>query len=54
MAAGNAPLQAGVDKLQGILDAPKDTVKVKEQAVPTVDQRSESTPSARCLNRAAW
>ncbi len=35
VAAGNAPLQAGVEKLQSILDAPKDTVKVKEQSVPT-------------------
>jgi len=35
VAAGNAPLQAKVEQLQAILDAPKDTVKVKEQAVPT-------------------
>ncbi|HSM85310.1 MAG TPA: malate synthase [Candidatus Limnocylindrales bacterium] len=36
VAAGNAPLQSPVEKLQSILDAPKETVKVKEQAVPTV------------------
>jgi malate synthase len=35
VAAGNAPLQAKVEQLQAILDAPKDTVEVKEQAVPT-------------------
>ena len=35
VAAGNAPLQAKVEQLQAILDAPKDTVKVKEQSVPT-------------------
>jgi malate synthase len=35
VAAGNAPLRAQVEQLQAILDAPKDTVKVKEQAVPT-------------------
>ncbi len=35
VAAGNAPLQAKVEQLQAIIDAPKDTVKVKEQAVPT-------------------
>lgn len=34
--AGNAPLQAPVEQLQGILDAPKDTVKVKDQSVPAV------------------
>jgi malate synthase len=35
VAAGNAPLQARVEQLQSILDAPKDTAKVKEQSVPT-------------------
>ena len=35
VAAGNAPLRAQVEQLQAILDAPKETVKVKEQAVPT-------------------
>jgi malate synthase len=35
VAAGNAPLQAKVEQLQAIIDAPKDTVKVKEQSVPT-------------------
>ena len=35
VAAGNAPLRAQIDQLQAILDAPKETVKVKEQAVPT-------------------
>jgi malate synthase len=35
VAAGNAPLQAKVEQLQSIIDAPKDTVKVKEQSVPT-------------------
>src|SRR5260370_421930 len=36
VAAGNAPLRAFLAQLQAILDAPKDTVKVKDQAVPTV------------------
>jgi malate synthase len=35
VAAGNAPLQAKVEQLQSIIDAPKDTVKVKDQSVPT-------------------
>jgi malate synthase len=35
VAAGNAPLRAPVEQIQAILDAPKETVKVKEQAVPT-------------------
>ncbi len=35
VAAGNGPLQAPVEKLQSILDAPKDTSKVKDQSVPT-------------------
>src|SRR6266853_4975204 len=35
VAAGNAPLQAKIEQLQSIIDAPKDTVKVKEQSVPT-------------------
>ncbi len=35
VASGNAPLQAPIEKLQSILDASKDTVKVKEQSVPT-------------------
>jgi malate synthase len=35
VAAGNAPLRAQLEHLQAILDAPKETVKVKEQAVPT-------------------
>jgi malate synthase len=35
VAAGNAPLQAKVEQLQSIIDAPKETTKVKEQAVPT-------------------
>src|SRR5229473_3991731 len=36
VAAGNVPLQTPVAGLQAILDAPKETVKVKDQAVPTV------------------
>jgi malate synthase len=36
VAAGNAPLRAPVAQLQAILDAPKETVKVKDQLVPTV------------------
>jgi malate synthase len=36
VAAGNAPLRAPLDQLQGILDAAQETVKVKEQSVPTV------------------
>jgi malate synthase len=35
VAAGNAPLRAQVEQIQAILDAPKETVRVKEQAVPT-------------------
>jgi malate synthase len=35
VAAGNAPLRTPVEQIQAILDAPKETVKVKEQAVPT-------------------
>jgi malate synthase len=35
VASGNKPLQAPVEQLQAILDAPKDMVKVKEQSVPT-------------------
>jgi malate synthase len=36
VAAGNAPLRAPLAQLQAILDAPKETVKVRDQAVPTV------------------
>ncbi|HEY6306197.1 MAG TPA: malate synthase [Candidatus Angelobacter sp.] len=36
VAAGNAPLRAPVAQLQAILDAPKEMVQVKNQAVPTV------------------
>jgi len=36
VAAGNAPLQVAVTKLQGILDAPRETSDVKGKAVPTV------------------
>jgi malate synthase len=36
VAAGNAPLQAPLTKLQAILDAPRETVDVKGKAVPTV------------------
>jgi malate synthase len=35
VASGNAPLQVPVEKLQSILSAPKTTVKVKTQDVPT-------------------
>src|SRR6266481_5102798 len=35
VAAGNAPLQASIDKLQSILDAPLETVPVKTQQVPS-------------------
>src|SRR5579859_2205153 len=35
VAAGNAPLQAAIDKLQSILDAPLETVPVKTQQVPS-------------------
>src|SRR4029077_44059 len=35
VAAGNTPLRAQVEQLQAIIDAPKDTAKVKEQAIPT-------------------
>jgi len=36
VAAGNAPLRAPVEQLQAIVDAPRDTVKVKDQNVPAV------------------
>jgi malate synthase len=36
VAAGNVPLQASVAQLQALVDAAKDTVKVKNQDVPTV------------------
>lgn len=36
VAAGNGPLQASIAKLQAIVDAPRDTVKVKDQSVPSV------------------
>jgi len=36
VAAGNAPLQIEVTKLQAILDAPRETSDVKGKAVPTV------------------
>ncbi len=36
VAAGNAPLQVAVTKLQAILDAPRETSDVKGKAVPTV------------------
>jgi len=36
VAAGNVPLQTPVAGLQAILDAPQETVKVKDKAVPTV------------------
>ncbi|HEY2498305.1 MAG TPA: malate synthase [Candidatus Angelobacter sp.] len=35
VAAGNAPLQTPVEDLQAILDAPRESTKVKEQSVPT-------------------
>jgi malate synthase len=35
VAAGNGPLQAPVDKLQGIIDAPIETVEVKGRVMPT-------------------
>ncbi|HET9837453.1 MAG TPA: malate synthase, partial [Candidatus Angelobacter sp.] len=35
VASGNKPLQISIEQLQGLIDAPKDTVKVKEQSVPT-------------------
>jgi malate synthase len=37
VAAGNAPLQSPVEQLQSILDAAKNTVKVQDKAVPTVE-----------------
>ena len=36
VAAGNAPLKASLQELQGMLDAPRETVDVKGKAVPTV------------------
>jgi malate synthase len=37
VAAGNVPLQTPVAQLQSIVDAPRDTVKVKDQPVPTAN-----------------
>src|SRR6201998_3038854 len=37
VAAGNAPLQAPAALLQGMVDSPRETTKVKDQAVPTVN-----------------
>lgn len=37
VAAGNVPLQTPVEGLQKILDAPRETTNVKQQAVPTVN-----------------
>jgi malate synthase len=37
VAAGNAPLQAPVTKLQSIIDAPTQEVQVKDKPVPTVE-----------------
>jgi malate synthase len=37
VAAGNVPLRAPIAQLQAMLDAPKETVQVKEQAVPVVN-----------------
>ncbi|MGE5322624.1 MAG: malate synthase [Actinomycetota bacterium] len=36
VAAGNVPLQTAIEGLQKLIDAPRDTTKVKEQPVPTV------------------
>jgi malate synthase len=36
VAAGNAPLQEPIANLQAIVDAPRETVKVKDQSVPSV------------------
>jgi malate synthase len=36
VAAGNAPLRASLAELQGMLDAPRETVEVKGKPVPTV------------------
>ena len=36
VAAGNAPLRASLSELQGMLDAPRETVEVKGKPVPTV------------------
>ncbi len=36
VAAGNAPLRASLPELQGMLDAPRETVDVKGKPVPTV------------------
>src|SRR5262249_30331998 len=34
VAAGNKPLQVSIEQLQSLVDAPTDTVRVKEQSVP--------------------
>jgi malate synthase len=47
VAAGNGPLQAPVDQLQGLVDAPTETVDVKGRLVPTV--RSGFVESERQL-----
>ena len=50
VAAGNAPLRARAGELQGILDAPRETVDVKGKAVPTV--RSGLSDAERDVLRA--
>jgi malate synthase len=47
VAAGNGPLQAPVDQLQGLIDAPPETVAVKGKLVPTA--RSGLVESERQL-----
>jgi len=37
VAAGNVPLQTAVEGLQKLIDAPRDTTRVKDQSVPTVN-----------------
>ena len=51
VAAGNVPLQTSIAQLQQIVDAPRETTKVKEQAVPTVNSGLSDTERAVLQSR---
>jgi malate synthase len=51
VAAGNAPLRAQVNELQGILDAPLETTDVKGKPVPTVASGLSDTERALLQSR---
>jgi malate synthase len=51
VAAGNAPLQSSIDKLQSILDAPLETVPVKTQQVPSAKSGLSETERSLLQSR---